>query len=115
MNGFENGNEMEAEAETLKMENEWVMSSEEEAARFEDGKEMEMMKGAKEGKDWRQLFKQNWEEVEKVVELETVEEKVELEIDKNNEVVIKENEEQLIDQNKENVEFQNRFEYGSSI
>ena len=41
----------------------------------------------REEKDWRQLFKQNWEEVEKVVELETAEEKVELEIDTKEEVV----------------------------
>ena len=54
MNGFENGNEIEAEAwGELKMENEWVMSSEDEVARFENGKEMEMMKGANEGKGSR--------------------------------------------------------------
>ena len=97
------------------MENEQVMSSVEEVVRFEDGKEMEMMKGAKEGKDWRQLFKQNWEEIEKVVELEAAEEKVELEIDTSEEVVIKENEEEQIVEDEENVEFQNRFECGSSI
>ena len=41
------------------MKNELARSSEDEAARIEDGKEMEMMKGANEGKDQRQLFKQN--------------------------------------------------------
>ena len=45
----------------LKMKNELVMSSEDEAVRIEDGKEMKMMKGANEGKDWRQLLKQNCE------------------------------------------------------
>ena len=64
-----------------------------------------MMKGANEGKDWRQLFKQNWEDVEKVVESETAEEKVELEIDTNEEVLIKESEEEIIVEDKENVQF----------
>jgi len=40
----------------LKMENEWVMSSDNEAVRFDDGKKMEMMKYAKERKDWTLLF-----------------------------------------------------------
>ena len=55
INRFENGNEVQAEAETLgvlKMEIKRVMSPEDLAARFEDGKEREMTKGAKEGKDW---------------------------------------------------------------
>ena len=65
------------------------MSSEDKAVRIEDGKEMEMMQGAYEGKDRRQLFKQNWERGWKFVESEIDEEKVELETDINDEVVIK--------------------------
>ena len=47
------------------------------------------MKGVNEGKDWKELFKQNWEEIEKAVESEIKEEMVELEIDTNEKVVIR--------------------------